>query len=76
MAGFAFSWCRRQAILQKRTVLAEDDPESLANDIEATNDSDTLMDDDQNWPPARPKKKVHVSPAEESDAAGSELEED
>lgn len=41
----------------------EDDPVSVA--IEATNEAlldNGLDEDDPNWPPARPKKKRHVSP--------------
>jgi hypothetical protein len=60
-----------QAYLQKRTVLAEDDPESLA--IEATDEA--LKEDeekDSNWPPARPHKKRHISPdSSDSDSGRS-----
>ena len=64
--------CRRhQVLLQKQTVLGEDDPESLA--IKETNKDYVKLDVDQNWPPARPHKKCHVvSPALDSDPQMSE----
>jgi hypothetical protein len=57
---------RRQAYLQKRTVLAEDDPESLA--IEATDEALKDEEKDSNWPPARPHKKRHISPVSDLDS--------
>ena len=51
---------RRQAVLEKRTFIAEDDPEALA--IEETNDNNEELDGDPNWPPVRPHKKQHVAP--------------
>jgi hypothetical protein len=56
---------RRQAILQKRTILDPEPP--LA--IDATNEDEELEDSENNpnrdWPPARPHKKRHTSPLEE-----------
>jgi hypothetical protein len=65
---------RRQEILEKRVVLGEDDPESLA--MEAANEDitdDKVLDADVNWPPARSnKKRRHVSPAKDSDEESSD----
>ena len=62
---------RRQAYLQKRTVLVEDDPKSLA--IEEANEDNEESEVDLNWPPARPHKKRHISPIlDDSDAQVSE----
>jgi hypothetical protein len=62
---------RRQAHLQKRTVLEEDDPESLSIDgtDEALKDNEAVID--SNWPPARPHKKRHISPASSSSSDDS-----
>ena len=65
---------RRQAILEKRTHLAEDDPESLA--IEASNNA--LTDEEvsnSSWPPARPHKKRHISPTHDQSSEESPLSE-
>jgi len=57
-------------ILQKRTVLVEDSPESSA--IEGSKDNQGT-EVDPNWPPARPHKKRHISPAaDDSEAQTSE----
>lgn len=59
---------RRQAILKKRTIFAEDDPESLA--IEETDEADNegfIDDSNRDWPPTRPNKKRHISPASDVD---------
>ena len=61
--------CRRQAVLEKWMVLAEDDPKSLA--IEGTNDDNEELDNNPNWPPARPHKKQHITPSG-SDDSGSQ----
>ena len=61
--GLAKERRRRQELLKKRMILAEDDPVSVA--IEATNEAlldNELDEDNSNWPPVRPKKKRHVSP--------------
>lgn len=51
---------RHQAILQKWTVLAEDDPKSLA--IEAANEGTMANEEDgKNWPPVCPNKKNCIS---------------
>ena len=60
---------RRQAVLEKRIIIAEDDPESLA--IEGTNDDNEELDNDPNWPPAHPHKKQHITPSG-SDDSGSQ----
>ena len=54
---------RRQAVLEKRIILVESDPESpmiktVANDGESANGG--LEEDNSGWPPARPKKKCRV----------------
>ena len=71
--------CRRcQALLlQKRTVtiLAKEDPESLA--IEEIHDDEVVSQAlDCQWPPARSNKKRHISPAMEESDNNSGLEED
>ena len=65
---------RREAILQKRSITLEDDPDSLSTEPTNTNDNMDSEEVDeeadpktQNWPPARPHKKRHVSPVEDSD---------
>ena len=71
--------CRHQAILQKQTVLLEeDDPESLA--IEAANASGTSSDEEdseENWPPVHRNKKARISsgPAREDHHSSSKLSE-
>ena len=70
---------RHQAILQKWTVLLEeDDPESLA--IEAANASGTSSDEEdleENWPPVHRNKKARISsgPAREDHHSSSNLSE-
>ena len=70
--------CRRhQALLQKRTmtILAEEDPESLA--IKGIHDDEVVSQaQDCQWPPARPNKKCHISPAMEESDNNSGSEED
>jgi hypothetical protein len=56
LEGLAKERRRRQEKLQKRTVLAEDDPESVG--IEETNNEVDVHEDDSNLTPARPKKNV------------------
>lgn len=63
---------RRQAYLQKRTILEEGDPESLA--IEGTNKAP--QEDNSNWPPTRPKKKRRVSPVPSESSDSQSPEED
>ena len=60
---------RCQAVLEKRIIIAENDPESLA--IEGTNDNNEELDNDPNWPPAHPHKKQHITPSG-SDDSGSQ----
>jgi len=61
---------RHQAILQKRTVLEEDDPESLA--IEAAKKGTMADEEDENWPPVRPNKKNRISPATDDSEVSEE----
>ena len=60
---------RCQAVLEKRTVIIAEDFESLA--IKGTNDDNEELDNDPNWPPARPHKKQHIAPSG-SDDSGSQ----